>query len=69
MLPVWTCLENDRAPIAGNPQTKEVLRNSITEFLNSYHLYFYAFGCTVCILIYFEIRGKNMFVFFLMVKV
>jgi hypothetical protein len=37
MLPVWTCLENDRAPIAVNPQTKEVLRNSITEFFNSYH--------------------------------
>jgi hypothetical protein len=23
MLPVWTCLENDRAPIAANSQTKE----------------------------------------------
>jgi hypothetical protein len=37
MLPVWTCLEIDRAPIAVNPQTGEVLRNRITKLFNSYH--------------------------------
>jgi hypothetical protein len=31
IFPVWTCLENDRAPIAVNPQTKEVLRNTVIE--------------------------------------
>jgi hypothetical protein len=31
IFPVWTCLENDRAPIAVNPQTKEVLHNTVIE--------------------------------------
>ncbi len=48
MMPVWTCLENDRAPIAVNSQTKEVLRNSITEFFNSHHF------CILCVRLYRE---------------
>jgi hypothetical protein len=54
MLPVWTCLENDKAPVAGNPQTKEVLCNSITEFFISYHFCIFMRSVVPCVA-YFNI--------------